>query len=257
MKFLLLLSFLAPVDRTQLINEDGTSLESLIKQASQEFLELKVHESGATLKKAIDLCIYSQPYKTQETDLMEMTALEMVLREENPAYPRQLDERTFAGREEFLRYIPERFKVQVDAAKIPRRNIQKSDLASGTTKIFQFGKEIKMPTSMSLGNHLVHLARNGNLEAHWLKIEPTKIESQKIWERRMPVSLAKKELHQKPLDLSFKTDSFPPEPLETEARSEKSLWKSPWFWVGTGLIAGLAGYGVYELSRPSQKIRTP
>lgn len=54
--------------------------------------------------------------------------------------------------------------------------------------------------------------------------------------------------------------SIPPGEFLKEMDSEddgSTLLDSPWFWVGTAIVAGGAGYLVYDLSRPKKKLRTP
>ena len=44
---------------------------------------------------------------------------------------------------------------------------------------------------------------------------------------------------------------------EEEKPEDRPLWKSPWFWVGVGVVMGAGGYLIYEANRDPVVVTTP
>jgi len=241
-----------------MMNSEGQSLETLIKKSSQEFLELRVKDALATLQQGIRLCVSSNPYRGQEGDLREMAALELIFSEELQATQRILDERIYRADEIFLKYLPERLKLRLASAASTKVLALLKDFPAGTMRVSRNGSIQTFPMKLEIGRHLVHLHRNNQLEAGWLSVEPSKFSYEKLWTRNTPNLKVDRAV--RPIDLTT-LNLDPPlvnfESGETEIVQEFKIWKSPWFWVATAAIAGLAGYGIYEATHQTKVIRTP
>ncbi|MDB5037227.1 MAG: hypothetical protein JWQ35_755, partial [Bacteriovoracaceae bacterium] len=290
-----------PLDRMQIKDENGESLDQKIKLATQNYLELNQAQALDLTQEALGLLSQSPPYSNIANDFIDIAALKLMIHSSTKGDAIGLDEiseeiRPLLKKRTFDEKLPLKIQAHIRALQMPLTSkiLSLPIETDSNTRFFILGEEIRLPKDLEIGRYLVYLLNKSNLEAYWLDVEVAgKSTAQKIWSRPLWKSIPAKEVREsleaaKPASLPRggisvlikeaneasiqlvsdpyfakkpvkKVETFK-DPFETAAlekdETTPSILKSPWFWLGVGVVTGGASYFIYD-STQTKIARTP
>ncbi len=275
-----------PVQQTRadMIHKDGRSLESLINELTTALLSVDSTLADESFKLALELISEQPPYSSLSDDLIEMSALmagrepEKILESNELPYflAWQTDPR-------FLSRIPTKARDLLGTHSAQNLEIKKSPVSG--ERLFLQGSEIKFPLKLQTGRYFIQSLSNGILRNYWWTLSPNASSAQLVLERSIwsytfrkdwtsivfaskPKSVQtnyvqvvfvdkyKKISHiqygsRDPSGATYNNYKNPfadifKDPPEEETKT--SILKSPWFWIGSAVVAGTVAYFAYDAS---------
>ncbi len=203
----------------------------------------------------------------------------------------------FCKNEGFLSRLSFKLQRSIREILVPSHELSSENFPEPVDRLFVYQQEARLPVKMSEGRSLIFILNKNNLHTYWLDLENktprfTKMISRNLWAHTslpklrealqktkpphlQPASLTvvvkedtgrlspllisslPRQLVAPNLNLSKQTLPLPlAEPTVTET-SKKTIFQSPWFWIVTGILAGVGGYMVYEATRDPLVVHTP
>ncbi len=267
-------------------NPELGKVNEILNRGSQAALELDFDLAEEQADEAIAIISKMTPHARLKSDYLKAVALKALAsanKNDDSSFP--MLALPLLDRKEFISELPLKLQNRAEMMKIKQCALPSSQNFTG--RIFSLDREISSNQKIKEGKILSYRIAEHNLEARWLSCVNDTATSELLWKRPLwtllpsatlastvrktkPAALPEASVWvllpsgsgetQRVLVVSRKSGANPPplqempdkDWIDEEPSSDWPILKNPWFWVGVGVVAGLGGWGIYELTKGNE-----